>query len=97
MTKAKFWFVYLLESLEHGTFYIGATVDVHRRLEQHNTGKGGFHTRSRRPWLLRGFIRCENRSEALKLEAKLKKLPKNQKEKAFSVNQKNEEPMPGVR
>jgi putative endonuclease len=75
--------VYLLLSEKKGTYYIGATTDPTRRLEQHNTGKGGFHTRSFGPWVLLHVIRCAGHSEALKLELKMKKLPPGKKLQAF--------------
>jgi predicted GIY-YIG superfamily endonuclease len=57
------WVVYVLQSKENDRFtYVGATVNVERRLRQHN-GKlvgGAKYTRSHRPWSLRyivsGFI-----------------------------------------
>ena len=31
-------FVYILQSLKNGKYYIGSTLDLKRRLEQHNSG-----------------------------------------------------------
>lgn len=53
MIKAKY-FVYLLKSTVSNSTYIGFTVDVKRRLRQHNgeiTG-GSKKTRKNRPWKL---------------------------------------------
>jgi putative endonuclease len=41
--------VYILRSKTHGTFYIGSTSDLSKRLESHNSGGNQF-TRGRRPW-----------------------------------------------
>ena len=43
----KFW-VYLLRC-SNGSYYVGHTDDVARRLEEHNSGKGAEHTRKYRP------------------------------------------------
>ncbi|MBZ5538079.1 MAG: GIY-YIG nuclease family protein [Acidobacteriia bacterium] len=44
-------FVYILESLKDGYYYIGSTHDVAHRLEQHNAGRQAA-TRYRRPFEL---------------------------------------------
>jgi putative endonuclease len=78
------WCVYLLQSFSYGTYYIGITNNIKHRLSMHNAGNASSHTRGRRPWKLVSTISCQSKSEALKLEAKLKKLPKSQKESAFA-------------
>ena len=42
------YFVYILESLTDGKRYYGFTIDIERRLVEHNQGKVGS-TKSRRP------------------------------------------------
>jgi putative endonuclease len=44
-------FVYVLESLSTGKFYIGSTLDLVRRLEQHLQHRDSY-TGSRGPWKL---------------------------------------------
>ncbi len=44
-------FVYILESLNDGRYYIGSTHDVGHRLQQHNAGNQAA-TRYRRPFEL---------------------------------------------
>jgi putative endonuclease len=69
------WWVYLLECRD-GSLYCGATTDVGRRLEVHNSGKGARYTRARRPVKL---VFCEpapDRSAALRREAAIKRLPR---------------------
>ena len=39
---------YILECAD-GTYYVGSTVDLERRLWQHNAGEGAAYTRHRRP------------------------------------------------
>jgi putative endonuclease len=44
-------FVYILESLTTGRFYIGSAVDLDRRLSEHDRRHSPY-TRSRGPWKL---------------------------------------------
>ena len=67
------FYVYVLESQASHRIYIGQTNNVENRLERHNSGRV-VSTRKKDPWRLLGFWKCETRSEAMKLEAKLKKL-----------------------
>jgi len=48
-------YVYLLRSLSTGTFYLGWTTDLQRRLQQHNSGLSPPHTRTRGPWELLAY------------------------------------------
>jgi putative endonuclease len=41
-------FTYILECAD-GSYYVGSTVDLGRRLEEHNLGLGARYTRTRRP------------------------------------------------
>ena len=40
--------MYVLECAD-GTFYVGSTVDLARRLQQHRSGEGAAYTKRRRP------------------------------------------------
>jgi putative endonuclease len=68
------WLVYLLRSEKDGSLYCGSTNDVEKRLVAHNAGKGGGFTRSRRPWVVAMTIPCASKSDALKLEYKIKQM-----------------------
>jgi len=69
------WFVYILQSTVTGRLYTGITTDLDRRLQEHNEGrKGAKATRAGRPWEIVYKTPCGSRSEALKLEARLKRL-----------------------
>jgi len=72
------WHLYLIEC-EGGSFYAGITTDVERRYEEHVSGKGARYTRSHKPLRLLGCRPCGSRSDALKAELALKKLPKARK------------------
>ena len=73
------WFVYILECSD-GTYYTGVTKDLSRRLDEHNTSKkGAKYTRSRRPVKLLSYMCVETMSEALKVEASVKKKKRKDK------------------
>lgn len=74
----KKWFVYMLRCGD-GTLYCGSTDDVQRRLETHRAGKGAKYTRGRGPLELVYTEACESHSDALKREAAIKKLKRQEK------------------
>lgn len=78
--EQKTWFVYLLICAD-STFYCGITLDIQRRLAQHNgqLGGGAKYTRGRRPVSVLACIPCLTRSKACLLECCIKDLPKNKK------------------
>ena len=72
-------FVYIIYSPSTAKFYVGETITVQGRLEQHNIGH--YHhasTKFAKDWTIYLQIECTNRSEALKLENFIKKM-KNKK------------------
>ncbi len=71
-------FVYLLRCAD-GTLYCGWSTDPHRRLEQHQAGSASRYTRSRRPVELVWTLECATRSEAMREEARIKRLPAAEK------------------
>lgn len=72
------WYVYLLECAD-GTIYTGIAVDVEERIKKHGTKAGAKYTRNRGPFKLINSFKCGTRSEALKLEYKIKQLSKKEK------------------
>ena len=74
----KVWFVYLLRCGD-GSLYCGITDDVSRRLEALAAGKGAKYTRGRGPLELVYTEACESHSDALKREAAIKKLKRQEK------------------
>ncbi len=50
-TTDKLWTLYIVVNCE-GLLYVGITVDVPRRMNQHNSGKGARFTRGRGPWFI---------------------------------------------
>ncbi|WP_041257563.1 GIY-YIG nuclease family protein [Fibrella aestuarina] len=63
--------VYIVYSDSLQKFYIGQTVHLGLRLEEHNRGKGNF-TAKGHPWRLIASFNCETRTEAVQLELKIK-------------------------
>lgn len=68
------WFVYILEC-EDGSLYTGIARDVQARFAQHLAGKGAKYTRGRPPKRVLARFECADRSEALRREAAIKRLP----------------------
>ena len=60
--------------------YTGITTDVEKRLEMHRSGKGAKYTRGRGPLELVYRETCGDHSAALKREAQIKKLSREQKQ-----------------
>ena len=78
MTLDRNWVVYLVRCSDQ-SLYCGITNDLNKRLDTHNLGKGAKYTRSRTPVELLGTRFEMTKSEALKLEHRIKKTPANRK------------------
>ena len=72
------WHVYILECAD-GSLYTGVTTDLSRRLKMHAGGTASKYTRARLPVALRWSARALSRSAALKREAAIKKLSREEK------------------
>ncbi len=72
------WRVYLLRCGD-GTLYAGATNDLRARVAAHSRGKGGRYTRSRLPVTLVWSRPARDRGDALRREAALKRLSREEK------------------
>ena len=69
------YFVYILYSEKFDRFYIGQTNHIDQRVHRHNAGSEKA-TAAFVPWVLVWFGIKESRTEAMKLEKKLKNLTK---------------------
>ncbi len=78
MVDEKKFYAYVLECGD-GTFYCGYTNNIKKRAAAHNSGKGAKYTRFRLPVKMVYFEEFQDKSEAMKREAALKKLSHNQK------------------
>ena len=77
--KAAAWLLYVLKCRDN-TLYTGITLDVLRRVQQHNSGIASHYTRSRIPVKLIFSEPCRGRSQALKKEYAMKQLSRKEKE-----------------
>jgi putative endonuclease len=71
-------FVYLLRCAD-GTLYCGWSTDPERRLRQHLAGTASRYTRVRRPVELVWHTECADRSDAMREEARIKRLSRAEK------------------
>ncbi|MCH4031238.1 MAG: GIY-YIG nuclease family protein [Lachnospiraceae bacterium] len=72
------YYVYLLRCHD-GTLYCGSTNNLEHRVKAHNSGKGAKYTKARRPVCLVYSEELSSKSEALRREAAVKKLTRQQK------------------
>ena len=77
------WKLYILRCGD-GSLYTGITTDVEKRLEAHRSGKGAKYTRGRGPLELAYREECGTHSDALKREAEVKRLPREEKLKLIA-------------
>jgi len=76
--NTKKWVVYLVRCSDD-SLYCGISTDIKSRMLAHNSGKAAKYTRSRRPIELIGVSLQMTRSEALKLEYRIKRVPADKK------------------
>jgi putative endonuclease len=72
------WVVYLIRCSDE-SLYCGITNNLKNRLTIHNSGKGAKYTRSRRPIEFVGASVEMTKSNALKLEYRIKQVPAGKK------------------
>lgn len=78
------YYLYILECADK-TLYTGITVDLKRRVNEHNKTKlGAKYTRTRRPVKLVYSKKFRDRSLASKAESKIKKLSRVEKIKLIN-------------
>jgi putative endonuclease len=63
------YFIYILESLTDGTYYVGSTSNLSDRIERHNQGRSRY-TKAKRPWKLVYYEEFRDRNQAMKREQK---------------------------
>jgi putative endonuclease len=73
------WSLYLVRTRD-GALYTGIALDVRARLAQHESGRGAKALRGRGPLRLEFTAVVGARGPALRLEARVKRLPKAAKE-----------------
>ncbi|MDP8237079.1 MAG: GIY-YIG nuclease family protein [Candidatus Erginobacter occultus] len=79
-----FW-LYILQSGRDGSYYIGQTKDLDKRIARHNLGHSNS-TKAKRPWKLMYKEEYQTKSEAQKREYYLKR-KKSKKYLEYLINQ----------
>ena len=69
-------YIYLLRSRQDGSYYVGWTTDVLRRLGEHTQGLSAY-TRRKLPWRLIGIEACPSSVVAKARERTLKHSPRS--------------------
>jgi len=77
------FYTYILLT-EGNNLYCGYTNDVEKRFQKHVEGKGAKYTRSHKPLKIVYKKEFETKSEAMKEEARIKKMSREEKLKLFS-------------
>ncbi len=81
------YYVYIVECRDK-TLYTGYTTNLEKRIKAHNEKKGAKYTRGRVPVILKYYEEYENKVDAMKREAQIKKLRKSKKLKLIEENAK---------
>jgi len=76
------YYTYIVECSD-GTLYTGFTVNIEKRIKTHNSKKGAKYTRSRTPVILKYYEEFDNKIDAIKREAEIKKLRRIKKINLF--------------
>lgn len=76
---SNFWSVYIVRCA-NGALYTGITNRLGGRIADHNSGRGARYTAAFGPVELVWHKRSKTRSTASKLEARIKKMPRPEKE-----------------
>lgn len=83
-SSEKAYTLYILKCSDD-TYYTGITVNVEKRLIEHNSSdRGAKYTRTRRPVTLMYSESCSDKSSALKRELAIKKMKRAAKEGLWS-------------
>ena len=87
------WMVYILRCSD-GSLYTGVTNSLEKRMLGHGRGTASKYTRSRRPVTLLATSVEMNKGEALRLEIKIKKMPKAKKVACLKSSRSENEDSP---
>jgi putative endonuclease len=86
METSKHYF-YVLEC-QDASLYAGYTNNLERRVKMHNQGKGAKYTRGRTPVELVYYETFETKTEAMQAEYRFKQLPRKEKLKWMTKEEK---------
>jgi len=79
----KYYWVYILQC-ENNSYYTGYTTDLTKRYKAHLNGNASKYTRSFKPITIVQSWKITNKSMAMKLENRIKKLSRQNKEKIIA-------------
>jgi len=83
------YYLYILKCADK-TFYTGITVDLQRRIKEHNFSKlGAKYTKARRPVKIIYSKKFRTRSAALREEFRIKSLSRKEKIKLIKIQFQN--------
>lgn len=83
MAIQKRHYIYIVKCKDN-TYYTGYTVDIEKRIQTHNKGKGAKYTQTRRPVELLYSESFDSKREALQREYAIKQLTREQKTKLIN-------------
>jgi putative endonuclease len=79
------YYVYIVQCVD-GTLYTGYAVDLDKRIEAHNNGRGAKYTAGRRPVSLVYSESFDSKSDALKREHELKRRTRKNKQALIATH-----------
>ena len=81
------YYIYILRCSDN-SLYTGITNDVIKRMKEHfgESDKKAKYTKSHKPVELTALWRCQSKSDAMKIEYRLKELTKKEKENLIENN-----------
>ena len=89
--------LYIIYSEKSDKYYIGHSENPERRLSEHNTDPRLTYTSKHRPWILKASIPvAESKSNAVKIERKLKQLKSRKIVEKIIENQNDKEIISGL-
>lgn len=77
------WYIYIIRGNDN-SLYTGISTNVLRRYKEHHGKRGAKYLRGKKPLELVYYYRIGDKSEALRIERKIKKLSKHKKELLIS-------------
>jgi len=77
------WYLYMIR-LENNHLYTGITTDIDRRFTEHKSGKGAKYLRGKGKMTLVFTDKIGDHSTALKMEIRIKKMSKSEKERLIN-------------
>ncbi len=66
------YYLYIIQSLQDNSYYVGQTENLKIRIKKHNSGME-FYTKRKIPWKLVYTEKYNSRGEAIKREKQIKK------------------------